>query len=159
MFLLQTLSLFWISLISLSCAARILGVFQLDVKSHFNFHETMMKSLLAAGHQVTAVAPMSSTFSHENYTIINYKNRRDDDESRWAFATRKKLTSLSLYLAALNGFELDCRSILKLEKQINVSENPSLKGEMLVIYFGNYEVFAKNNDSIVRQFRRLIKDH
>ncbi|KAK7574042.1 hypothetical protein V9T40_011233 [Parthenolecanium corni] len=92
-------------------------------RSHFNFHEAMMKSLLAAGHQVTAVAPMSSKFSHENYTIINYINRVDDNEHPWAFAARQKLTSISLFLPGLNELRSNCHHILKLEEQINVTGN------------------------------------
>lgn len=86
----------------------------------------MMKSLLAAGHQVTAVAPMSSKFSHENYTIINYINRVDDNEHPWAFAARQKLTSISLFLPGLNELRSNCHHILKLEEQINVSRYKSL---------------------------------
>lgn len=118
--LFQTLLFFWTTLLSLSSAARILGVFHIDGRSHFNFHETLMKILLAAGHQVTAVAPMSSKFSHENYTIINYRNTSNNREHPWAFMTRQKLTSSSLHLQGLNEYESNCREILKLEEHINV---------------------------------------
>lgn len=113
--------LFWSSLISPLQTARILGVFHLDGKSHLNFHEAMMKSLLAAGHQVTVLSPISSTFSHENYTLFNFLNRSEDEEHPIAFATRQRLTSLSLRISAMYIFETYCRRLLEFEKQINVS--------------------------------------
>ncbi|XP_048509528.1 UDP-glucosyltransferase 2-like isoform X1 [Athalia rosae] len=50
--------------------ARILGIFPLQGKSHFNFHTEVMKSLADAGHRVDVVSHFPLSKPHANYTDI-----------------------------------------------------------------------------------------
>lgn len=60
-----------IYLMSAVHSSRILGIFPIEARSHFNFHEAVIKSLLSAGHQVTLIAPFQPQNFHENLTLVN----------------------------------------------------------------------------------------
>ena len=53
-------------------AARILGIFPFASHSHFNYNHAIMKSLHAAGHQITMVTTIiPSEKGIENFTYVN----------------------------------------------------------------------------------------
>ena len=53
-------------------AARILGIFPLGLKSHFNYNYAIMRSLHATGHHVTMITPfIRSEEKIENFTFVD----------------------------------------------------------------------------------------
>lgn len=106
---------FYVHLVRLSYSARILGVLNFEMLSHFYFHETMMKSLAKAGHHITMVSPYELQHPHENITVINSKAQKlkNDDSAMKSFA-RANLPFLPAMVAFLEIVDQDCRNVISL---------------------------------------------
>ena len=63
-------------------AARILGIFPLGAKSHFGISEAILKSLHAAGHEVTMATPYPSGNEIENFKYITINESIYDGQAR-----------------------------------------------------------------------------
>ena len=54
-----------------SChSAKILGIFPAPYKSHFNYANAVMKSLINVGHEVTVITPFAKDAVTDNYSSI-----------------------------------------------------------------------------------------
>lgn len=71
LWLLQVTLYLIIFLLANAKAARILGIFPTGAKSHFEFNKSIMKSLHAAGHEITIISPFKETEPLENITFIS----------------------------------------------------------------------------------------
>jgi len=61
--------------LTMTNAARILGIFPVPIPSHFRYNLAIMKSLDAIGHQVTIVTPFPLKNEADNITYIAMETR------------------------------------------------------------------------------------
>lgn len=95
-------------------SARILGVFPMEGRSHFNFHEAIAKSLLSAGHHVTLIAPFQPQNYHENLTIISSETIQNTQLEPLSTVADPNLSWFSTALLFLDFMEYYCNQILSI---------------------------------------------
>lgn len=109
----------WFDLTEPGYSARILALCYVGGKSHFNFHEEMMRNLADTGHQVTMISPFSLSRPHKNLTVINSRNGRKIDVKLLAAATSVENSWFTNFVNTMNYFsEPDCRHIMSMEEVI-----------------------------------------
>lgn len=97
-------------------AARILGIFVGPFKSHFTFNDGIMRSLVAAGHEVTAIGPFPITEHIANYTIINWESAEHVNVGDDLFNQYEEARLLDFAKKAMRMLEDLCTVILKMDK-------------------------------------------
>lgn len=95
-------------------SARILGIFPMEGKSHFNFHEAIMKSLLSVSHQVTLIAPFQPQNLYENLTVINSQTIQNTQLEPLSSSADPNLSWFATALIFLNSMEHYCNQILSI---------------------------------------------
>lgn len=85
-------------------AARILGLFQLNAKSHFIMFEALLKGLAARGHDVVVLSHFPQKNPTINYTDINIESSLPQILNTFTldFATNQHLINLLYFIWNLN---------------------------------------------------------
>lgn len=110
--------------------ARILGIFPLTAKSHFQCNEAVMSSLVAAGHDVTLITAFPNLVSGKNYTIIDSSQDNFIYIGQTTWHHFVKTSTYELDVAASGVEKPLCKKVLEL-KEVQVSINYFAKSIIL----------------------------
>ncbi|XKL68154.1 hypothetical protein PGB90_003645 [Kerria lacca] len=116
-------------------AANILAIYPLEAKSHFGFHETMLKYLILAGHRVTMIAPFLPSEPAENFTIIDSKLDIHADRSPLSRHDFKTMHWFSLLYVTSLMFEKTCYEFMQLKEIRNILNSKQKKYDVLFLEF------------------------
>lgn len=84
----------------------------MEGKSHFNFHEAIIKSLLSVGHRVTLIAPFEPENVHENLTFINSQTIQNTQLEPMSKAADVNLSWFASIMLFMDYMEHYCNQIL-----------------------------------------------
>lgn len=90
-------------------------MFTVEAKSHFEFHQSIMKSLLDSGHHITVVAPFRPEKHHQNLTHIHsrVKNR---DSNPFTACAHPDYSWFSILMKSIEVRGEDCRHAMSMEE-------------------------------------------
>ena len=110
-----------------SDAHRILGVYPLNLKSHHNVFESIMKALVKRGHQVDVITHFELKNAPKNYrTIINLSDTFPNITSNLTIEMIEKIRkeNAPVYHMATEIGNTFCEKILPLDVLQNLIKNP-----------------------------------
>lgn len=94
-------------------AARILAILKIEARSHFYFHEALLKSLARAGHEVTLINQYVTNADVKNFSLIQMPAQKTaDDQNPFNAVALKATNSISMYLQVFDLGEKECESIM-----------------------------------------------
>lgn len=131
-------------------SAKILGIFPVPARSHFNFNRQIMYSLLEAGHQVTFVSPFQEPNPSANFTYIVPK-RTSVANSENVSRTDIMNTSVAHQMRLYRPMHFQFSSDLMKTSEIQVSYlvcSPSI-----LILYPVFQLYQSNISSPVTKIR------
>ena len=111
------------SLLCTTNAARILGIFPLAAQSHFNYNHAILKTLHAAGHEITMITPIIPPEKKiENFTYIDCGLNGISFLGQFTISYLKGRTLSRVMEMAIATSAAQCYDVMKLP-QIQVSND------------------------------------